>query len=171
MPNSYDTLGMVCLSGAIGPGKTVQEYADHCDAMNMAGSAGCNGFNNNGYMKLCVRESCGTHAGIVPDHPALVSCIRTTVPVNQPTPKGNDPTCRSGGDNDPFPYANGCAGTSNRSTCNCAGVHPPFGSPEHSVSLQKDYHFPEGEAAEREGLPTLMLVATTTSTATITKVT
>ena len=149
-------------------------YADHCDALNMAGSAGCNGFNNNGFMKRCIHESCGAHAGIVPDHPALVSCVRTTVPSNQPTPTGNDPSCKSGGGgggNDPFPYANGCAGTSNRSTCNCAGVRPPFGKPERSVPLQNDYHFPVGEAAEREGLPTLVLVATTASTATITKVT
>lgn len=142
--------------------------------MNMAGSAGCNGFNNNGFMKLCIHESCGTHAGIVPDHPALVSCVRNTVPINQPTPKGDGRTCKSGGGgggNDPFPYANGCAGTSNRSTCNCAGVRPPFGKPEHPVPLQNDYHFPVGEAGEREGLPTLVLVAATASAATITKVT
>ena len=59
----------------------------------------------------------------------------------------------SGGGNDPNPYADGCATSADRPSCNCDGVRPPFGAPDRPVPLQKDYHFPEcGQRRHRFGL-------------------
>ena len=154
MPNSTDTLGTVCVSGAVGAGKTLQQLADQCDVMHMAGGVGCSGFNSNGFMKNCVRASCGAHPGVVPSESHLISCVRTDTPASQPS------TCGGGGGNDPNPYATGCTVSANRSTCNCSGVHPPFGAPLQPVPMQKDYHFPADEAAERASLPDLLLLST-----------
>ena len=96
MPNSTDLVGTVCISGEVGPGKTLQQLADHCDALNMAGGVGCSGFNTNGFMKRCVRSSCGTRPGASTGEPMLVSCVATDTPVDQPDPKASGPTCSGG---------------------------------------------------------------------------
>jgi len=59
----------------------------------------------------------------------------------------------------PCRYAGGCAGSANRTSCNCAGVRPPFGAPAHPIPVQEDPHFPAAEAAERASLATLVLIS------------
>jgi hypothetical protein len=74
-----------------GPGKTLAEYAAACDAKQ---ASGCNGFNNNGYLKQCVRASCGAKIVTLADHPKLVSCIRSATPYEPPPchPPGPPPS-------------------------------------------------------------------------------
>ncbi len=40
----------------------------------------CKGFNTDGYLKACVRTSCGAVVKTLPDHPHLVSCFRSATP-------------------------------------------------------------------------------------------
>ena len=170
LPNGTDLLGEVCLDKDVGGNKSLAEIAALCDAARHAGAGGttegCQGFNNNGYLKKCVRPSCGAHPGPVPGHPLLVSCVSVDTPVSQPYPSGADPTCRHAGPPPPPgpgtfvpPYGGGCAGTWNKSSCNCAGVRPPFGAPEHAVPIQHDYHFPMDEPAQRASLPDIQLLS------------
>ena len=173
LPNGTDIVGEVCLAKVEGPGKSLAQLATDCDALHVAGNIGCAGFNSHGFLKRCVRSSCGATPSATPTFPQLVSCVRTDTPVAQKHPKGADPTCHSKGPPPPPgpgphrppgggwvpPYGGGCATTWNRSSCNCSGVHPPFGPPAKPVTIQEDYHFPAAEAAERATLPKLQLVS------------
>jgi hypothetical protein len=168
LPNGTDLIGTVCVAKDVGVGKTLAQLADACDAMYHAAAGsgiGCAGFNTDGFLKKCVRKSCGATLA-QSGGPMLQSCFRTNTPVKQPIPKGSNPTCHHGpapappaGPHFVPPYGGGCAGTWNQSSCNCSGVRPPFGAPQHDVQLQKDYHFPMDEAAQRAGLPDLQLVS------------
>ena len=166
LPNGTDLIGEVCVDKAVGKGKTLAALAKLCDAAREAGAGGtaegCQGFNSNGFLKKCVKPSCGAKPAAMPPNVPVVSCVSVGTPNDQPYPKGKDPSCHHGppspapGPHPPpppaIPYSSTCAGTWNRSDCNCSGVHPPFGAPVHAVPIQKDYFFPESEAAERAAL-------------------
>ena len=176
LPNGTDLVGEVCVDKGVGPGKSLAELGKLCDAAREAGAGGttegCQGFNTNGFLKKCVRGSCGARPSHLPGDPLLVSCVSVDTPVDQPHPKGKDPSCHGGHGPAPsppagpaHPYGGGCAGTWNQTDCNCSGVHPPFGAPAHTVPLQKDYHFPSTEAAEKAALVVPALVSATAGSA------
>ena len=88
--NGTDLVGSVCVAKDVGKGKTLAELADACDAMYHAAAGsgiGCAGFNTDGFLKKCVRSSCGATPS-VSGGPTLLSCYRTNTPVEQPHPKG-----------------------------------------------------------------------------------
>ena len=163
LANGTDLVGSVCISGDVGAGKTTAQLAALCDAANMAGGVGCWGFNNNGFLKTCVRQSCGAKPSALPGHPLLVSCVSTATPTAQPAPSGTDPSCHHGPAPLPPPYGGRCVTTAYKPECNCSGVHPPFGPPEQEVQVLPDYHFPAAEAAERASLVAPELLSTTPS--------
>ena len=62
MCTGTDLIGTVCVAKDVGVGKTLAQLADACDAMYHAAAGsgiGCAGFNTNGFLKKCVRSSCG----------------------------------------------------------------------------------------------------------------
>jgi hypothetical protein len=169
LPNTTEIGGATCDLSAVGAGKTLAELASLCSA-----APTCRGFNTNGYLKQCVRASCGAQPKPLADHPDLVSCLQLHTPTDEPADPewvGKAGTCRSGPPPSPpppagdTPYGSGCAITADRPTCNCSGVHPPFGAPAHEVKLQADYHFPVTESEERAALLVPQLVSVTDASA------
>lgn len=172
LPNATDIVGKVCTAKSVGAGKTLQQLADECDVLHLAGGIGCQGFNTNGFLKRCVRNSCGATLRKAAGQPTLAACVRLNTPPTQPYPHGSGPDCPGPGPKppavQPIPYAAGCAGSSSRTTCNCSGVHPPFSTATaHKVTLQQDYHFPAAEAAERAALMLPALVSAAAGSATL----
>ena len=114
--------------------------ATECDK---AREQGCRGFNSNGYLKRCVRASCGADIRHLSGHKGLVSCLRTDTPTNQPVPAGctHPPTPPSPGPG-PGPHPTpgkpvfNCSVTAARAECNCSGSHPPF-----SGNNQPSHHY------------------------------
>ena len=86
--NQTDIAGASCDLRSVGGGKSVSELAALCDA---ARAQGCRGFNNNGYLKRCVRASCGAVVKPLRGHPQLIACFRTDTPAQQPPPPGCPP--------------------------------------------------------------------------------
>ena len=164
LPNATEIAGATCDVKAVGAGKTLAELAELCSS-----TPTCRGFNSNGFLKRCVRGSCGTHPEILSNHPNLVSCIQLDTPTDEkPDPEWTGPACHAPSPPPPAgstPYGGGCATSADRPTCNCSGVHPPFGAPTHEVKLQADYHFPATEADERATLIVLQLIGVTGSAA------
>eukprot|EP00040_Diaphanoeca_grandis_P012081 m.61610 g.61610 ORF g.61610 m.61610 type:complete len:1121 (+) comp23013_c0_seq1:137-3499(+) len=162
--NQSDFASGGCDLKNVGGSKTITELAALCDAQQ---AEGCAGFNNDGYLKRCVRAACGAVVKTLSDHPTLVSCFRSDTPLLQPLPKGcSGPNPSPPGPPGPEPpYAGRCAVTADRPDCTCSGHHPPFGEPTNAVKPQPDFHFPPTEPTERSGLvnPLLLQIDTTTS--------
>lgn len=127
--------------------------------------AGCRGFNTNGYLKRCVRASCGAQIRRENHGVALVACLRADTPANQTIPAGcagpspgpkPPPRPPPPGPRPPPPPqpAFNCTVTAYRSECNCFGVPPPFPAPAKPPPTQNDYHYPEEEPAELQALET-----------------
>lgn len=143
----------------VGP-KSIAELTKLCDSK---ANSGCVGFNNNGYLKRCVRASCGARVKLLPDHPDLISCFRSSTRLDEPIPKGCGPPPPTPPKPSDPPYGGRCAVSAGRPECVCSGKHPPFALPPKQVRKQADYHFPEAEPAERTSLvlPALVSVAAT----------
>ena len=101
--------------------------AAECDK---AREQGCRGFNNNGYLKRCVRASCGADIKTYTGHKNLVACLRTDTPTNQPVPAGCNSPPKPPNPPTPGPAPGkpvfNCSITAARADCNCSGAHPPF---------------------------------------------
>ena len=146
--NATDIAGAPCNVKAAGAGKTVTQLAELCST-----TLTCRGFNTNGYLKRRVRKSCGAHLVSMSGHADLISCLRADTPTNEKAdPEWTGTACKASPSPSPpaarTPNGSGCATTADRATCNCSGVHPPFGAPVHELKLQADYHFPATEADE-----------------------
>lgn len=134
-------------------------------ACNQSWAQGCRGFNTNGYLKACVRNSCGASIQHLDGHPELVSCLRSDTPSIQPPPPGCQPTPpRPSPPGPPQPSYN-CSVTANRPECNCSGQQWPFDPPAKAPPLLDDHHFPTEEPEEAAGLitPTLQQVVNSTT--------
>eukprot|EP00039_Didymoeca_costata_P024663 m.11054 g.11054 ORF g.11054 m.11054 type:complete len:1062 (+) comp4367_c0_seq1:181-3366(+) len=121
----------------------------------------CAGFNNNGYLKACVRPSCGAHITFLSKHPNLISCISNKVPAIQPTPSRCSHPSPSPAPSPPLPR--NCSVTADRPDCNCSGVHPPFEPIQ--VPLLEDYHYPANESVEWMNTCVPLLVSVINDTA------
>ena len=191
-PAGYTCLAQQDIAGASCDIKSVHYKGKGLDVLSAACNAtvGCNGFNNNGHFKRCVRKSCGAQIRAYPSHKTLIACFITATPANQPVPPGcpggsppappprppppgppkppAPPAPLPGPPGQPakpsLPY--NCSISAMRSDCNCSGVHPPFAAPSVStIPHQGDFHFPAAEAAEAQGLvvPRLIRVVNGTS--------
>ena len=105
--------------------------------------------NTNGYLKRCVRPSCGALWEKLADHPTLVSCFRSDTPVDEPTPPGCAPSHPTPAPPAPS-IAFNCSVSAARPDCNCSGQRPPFDAVH--VARQRDFHYPPSESAERAAL-------------------
>lgn len=132
----------------------IAELARQCDSIHA--SIHCNGFNSNGYLKRCVRSSCGA---VARDYD-VVSCVRTDVPPVQPVPAEcapSPPAPPTPAPSPPTPAPPPPTPAGGRT--DCSGVKPPFGSPEKPVPLVDDWYYPPEEASEAASIAHLLLVA------------
>jgi hypothetical protein len=157
-----------CDLGRVSAKLNLSGLAAACDAKH---DAGCRGFNSNGWLKRCVRKSCGAY--IRAQH--TTACIRSDTPAQQPVPQGCDPKPPPPSPSPPSPPSPShppfnCSVTAARSDCNCSGIHPPFAAPR-TVPLLEDYHYPLAEPTERAALdarlPSLVAVSLEAQTATL----
>ena len=166
---------------------TLDAIAAACNASYAHNVAGCVGFNSNGYLKRCVRPSCGA---MMKDNAKVTSCVRVGTPSTQPVPPGCDspspvpphpsphpppppsphpphpqPPSPPSPPPQPAPAFN-CSITAERPDCNCSGVHPPYAVPPAPMmpALQEDYHFPVSEPQETASLVHPVLLATAQGT-------
>lgn len=166
--NQSDFAAGGCDLTDVGSGKTIAELSAICDGKR---AEGCHGFNNNGYLKRCVRGSCGAVVQTLGGHPRLVSCFRADTPLDQARPPGcapPGPPAPRPGPSGETPYGGRCSVTASRPECTCSGIHPPFGPPRAGpVPLQPDVHFPVSERAERAALitPTLQSIGAAAASA------
>eukprot|EP01048_Picozoa_sp_COSAG05_P007636 COSAG05_NODE_543_length_8789_cov_7.804603_6_plen_900_part_01 len=148
-------------------------------ACNASYAHGCRGFNSNGWLKKCVRESCGAKLKNMSSHTGLVVCLRSDTPMKQPTPAGcgqpgpppPPPSPRPPGPPappapppppaPPAPAGPNCSVTAARPECQCGGKHPPFGAPTTLPPPQTDVHFPNDKPVEASTLivPRLLSVS------------
>ena len=86
----YTCLAQQDIAGASCDIKSVHYKGKGLDVLSAACNAtvGCNGFNNNGHFKRCVRKSCGAQIRAYPSHKTLIACFITATPANQPVPPG-----------------------------------------------------------------------------------
>lgn len=122
----------------------LSELAKTCDGLHAEKE--CNGFNSNGYMKRCVRESCG--AEIKGSH--VVSCTRVDVPQTQPTPSGCTAPPSPSPTPSPAPSPSPTPAPTPLSTC--SGKSPPFALPAKPVPELDDWHNPSEELEEANAL-------------------
>ena len=159
-----DVAGQSCDISPRAPPGSVAALAALCTE-----TAGCRGFNTNGYLKRCVRQHCGARQKRAA--PGVTSCILAATPVDQPVPAGcagpspPGPPPPNPPPPPPLPGRN-CSVTAARPDCNCSGVHPPFDAPVGGIPTQVDYHFPAEEPAEAAALVVPILVSSSSTTAT-----
>lgn len=183
-----DIVGQTCDLKRIAASNNLTLLAEQCNHQHTLDN--CRGFNTNGWLKRCVRPSCGAKLKALSDHKTLVSCYWTATPTDEPVPPGCPPPHPSPSPPSPAPPAPSpsppppppptpppnqpifnCTYTAYRPDCNCSGSHPPFAAPtKTAIPLLDDYHYPSSEAAELaavlEAMPVLErtgVSATTTS--------